>query len=86
MAILRYLVEVNNRCDSNEGSIASVWQYEETFDPHKTGKILTKEAAEKKIKSKGLVLVHSSKHGCIWDTPDEPFYSQFQGTYSHINF
>lgn len=86
MAILRYIVEVKNRCDSEGGSIASVWQYEETYDPHQPGKILTREAAEKKIKSKGLVLVHSNKHGQIWDSPDEPLLEEYQGTFSHINF
>lgn len=53
--------------------------YEDIHDPNKKGKRITKEAARKKIKEEGMIEVHRSEDGVIWDYPDEPFLKKFRG-------
>ena len=86
MAIKKYIVEVKNCHDSTDGNIASVWQYEDIYDPHKPGKILTREKAMEMIRESGLVEVHRNKHGVIWDLPDEPMLQKYEGTFTHFKF
>ena len=87
MAIIKYRVEATvTRTDKNkeENVIASDWQYEEVYNPHKDGKIITKEVAMDKIKKLGLVEVCRNQHGVIWDSPDEPMLKKYEGTFSHL--
>ena len=59
-----------------------VWQYEETTAPDRKGKELTREEAAKRIKELGLVLVHKSVYGAVYDSPDEPLKEKYEGFYS----
>ena len=79
MAILKYQIEVVNRSrreDSPDGRvIAYSWQYEEVTNPHREGRILTREEAIEAIREQGLVLVHQMG-GRIYDHPDEPMWQK----------
>ena len=81
MAILKYQVRVVNRRrreDSLDGrTIAYGWQYEEVTNPHREGRILTREEAMEVIEEKGLVLVHQMGGCKIWDHPDEPMWAEY---------
>ena len=87
MAIIKYRVEapVTRRTDVNEDDniMASDWQYEEVFTPERTGRLLSREEAMQIIREKGLVLVHQTPFGSVYDTPDEPFWEKHNGYYSH---
>lgn len=86
MAIIKYRVEatVTRRTDENEDDriIGSIWQYEEVENPHKQGKILTRDQAKKIIEEKGLVEVCNNRYGIIWDKPDEPMLNRYGGTFN----
>lgn len=81
MAILKYQVEVINRRrdeDHPDGRVlAYAWQYEEVTNPHREGKILTREEAIEAIKEQGLVLVHQMGGCRIYDHPDEPMWQKY---------
>ena len=81
MAILKYQIEVVNRGRSEKSRdgrvLAYAWQYEEVSNPHREGKILTREEAKEIIREKGLVLVHKMGGCKIWDHPDEPMWVQY---------
>lgn len=87
MAIIKYRVEATvTRTDKNKerNVIASDWQYEEVYNPHKPGNIITKEKAMDIIEKRGLVEVCRNMHGVIWDRPDEPMLKKYEGTFSHL--
>lgn len=85
MAITRYRVEAKAMSvDGRDEVIGSSWQYEEVTNPHKNGKILSKEEADKRIKEQGLIQVFSNRHGTIWDKPDEPMWAKYNGTFKHF--
>lgn len=81
MAILKYQIEVVNRGRSEKSRdgrvLAYAWQYEEVTNPHREGKLLTREEAKEIIKEKGLVLVHKMGGNQIWDYPDEPMWMRY---------
>ena len=81
MAILKYQVEVVNRRRSEDHPdgrvIAYGWQYEEVTNPHREGKILTREEAIEAIREQGLVLVHQMGGCRIYDHPDEPMWQKY---------
>lgn len=84
MAIIKYRVEATVRWvgECQEDSIEARWQYEEVKDMNKPGKLLTREEARERINELGLVIVHKTDDGTIWDEPDEPFWEQNNGFYS----
>ena len=53
--------------------------FEEITNPHKKGRMLSKEEAERRIAKLGLKKVYYSEDGTIWDTEDEPLFKEFQG-------
>lgn len=81
MAILKYQVEVVNRRrgeDHPDGRVlAYALQYEEVTNPHREGKILTREEAIEAIREQGLVLVHQMGRCRIYDHPDEPMWQKY---------
>lgn len=81
MAIIKYRVEATIcKADKNKDRnvIGSAWIYEEILgNPKLQGKVITKEEAMKRIKEKGLIKVHSNKHGVIWDYPSEPMLERY---------
>ena len=81
MAILKYQVEVVNRRRSEDHPdgrvLAYSWQYEEVTNPHREGKILTREEAIEAIREQGLVLVHQMGGCRIYDHPDEPMWQKY---------
>ena len=85
MAIIKYRVEANIT-RTNDGDdcnvMGSVWQYEEIKAPDKKGKELSREQAMRRIKDDGLILVHKSKYGAVYDRPDEPLKEKYEGFYS----
>ena len=85
MAVIKYRVEarVTRTNESDDRNVMGVvWQYEEITAPDRKGKELTREEAAKRIKELGLVLVHKSVYGAVYDTPDEPFWEKHNGYYS----
>lgn len=70
MAIIKYRV-------TSMGMTNTV--FEEVTNPHKKGRILSKEEAERQIAKLSLKKVFFSEDGVIWDTEDEPLYEEFQG-------
>lgn len=87
MAIIKYRVEATvTRADTNDDRnvIGSAWQYEEISTPEIQGRILSREKAMDIIREKGLVLVHQTPFGSVYDTPDEPFWQKHNGYYSKI--
>lgn len=82
MAIIKYRVEARmTDTESQEAVIESVWRYEEVHNPNKEGKELTRSEAVKAIKEQGLVKVHQTPYGAIWDTPDEPMWNRYHGKF-----
>lgn len=85
MAIIKYRVEATIT-HTNEGDeqnvVASSWQYEECYNPEIKGRLLTREEAQRRIREDGMVLVHSTPYGAVYDTPDEPFWEKHNGYYS----
>jgi hypothetical protein len=53
--------------------------YEIVEDPNKKGKVISKNEAMRLIKEQGLVKVHKSEDGTIWDYPNEPFLEKYKG-------
>lgn len=89
MAIIKYRVEATvTRSDEDYdvNVMASGWQYEEVEDPHRSGRIMTREQAMQRIEKLGLVLVFRNEHGSIWDRPDEPMLQEYEGTFTHLKF
>lgn len=85
MAIIKYRVEaqITRTGQSTDNNVmASVWQYEEVYNPFNPGKILTREQAKNMIDEMGLVKVHQNEHGVIWDEPDEPMLKKYGNTFS----
>lgn len=84
MAVVKYRVEAAvTHTDGNydRNIIESTWQYEECHTPEKTGRLLSREEAMQIIREKGLVLVHQTPFGAIYDIPDEPFWEKHNGYY-----
>ena len=85
MAIIKYKVEarVTRTDESDDRNVMGVvWQYEEVFTPERTGRLQSREEAMQIIREKGLVLVHKTPFGSVYDTPDEPFWEKHNGYYS----
>ena len=83
MAVIKYQIEAVNRREFKEENrtLAYAWQYEEIYNPHRQGRLLTREEAQEIIREKGLVLVHQMGGCKIWDQPDEPLWQEYNGTY-----
>lgn len=81
MAVIKYREGVpENRSEhdpKHEKEIGSVWKYEEVYDPALHGKDLTREEAIDLINEQGLVEVHRTSIGVIWDKPDEPMKRKY---------
>lgn len=85
MAIIKYQIEATNKRISEDSKedrvIAYSWQYEELHNPHRQGRVLTREEAMQRIEEDGMVLVHQMGGCKIWDTPDEPLWRKYNGTF-----
>lgn len=42
-------------------------------------RIIDKKKAKKIIEEEGLILVHESKYGKVWDTPNEDYREKWKG-------
>lgn len=51
--------------------------YEEVTIPYKIGRKFSKDEAKKRIREKGMIKVFSCEDGVVWDTPDEPFFREY---------
>lgn len=80
MAVIKYMTKA--QIPGCSEPIAQEWTYEEVRNPHKQGKILTRDQAKKIIEEKGLVEVCNNRYGIIWDKPDEPMLNRYGGTFN----
>ena len=85
MAILKYRVEARiSRTATNDerNVIGSTWQYEVCHTPEKEGRLISRDEALKIIQEQGLICVHQTRYGSIWDKPHEPLWEKYNGFYS----
>lgn len=76
MAIIKYQ-------ESFYGTTNWVWEHLKLNEcpVKKTPRIIDKKKALAIIEQEGLMLVHESKFGKVWDTPDEAYKERWQGTH-----
>lgn len=81
MAVIKYRDSVSeNKYEDDphqDREIGSAWRYEEVYNPKFWGKELTREEAIDLINEQGLVEVHRTPIGVIWDKPDEPMKRKY---------
>ena len=81
MAVIKYRDSVSeNKYEYDphqDKEIGSTWRYEEVYNPKQSGKELTREEAIDLINEPGLVEVHRTPIGVIWDKPDEPMKRKY---------
>lgn len=81
MAVIKYRESATeNRFETDprqDREIGSVWKYEECYNPSRKGRDLTRDEALDLIREKGLVIVHKTPDGVIWDRPDEPLRKRY---------
>ena len=83
MAVIRYRVEatVTRTYSSDDNVMGSTWQYEVCHTPAAQDRLITREEALRIIREEGLILVHQTPYGSIYDTPDEPLWEKHNGYY-----
>lgn len=81
MAVIKYresMPENRYEADPNhDREIGAAWRYEEIYNPDRHGKDLTRDEAIDLINEHGLVEVHRTPIGVIWDKPDEPMKRKY---------
>ena len=81
MAVMKYRDSVSeNKYEDDphqDKEIGSAGRYEEVFNPKFQGRELTRDEAIDLINEQGLVEVHRTAIGVIWDKPDEPMKRKY---------